>query len=358
MDIKTALPVPTRNEAWKGELPIPVAGVPHDSAGYIQSFSKDDAKSYQQFYRQYGFVVIHEVLSSADCSLTVDEIWSVLGKMGGFKRDDSKTWSNGWSKTGIECEGMIGHGAIFAPMAVKNRANPAMLSVAQTLLNESKLLVSHDRYGVFRPAKSDPAFATGANLHLDMNPWRPVGDGITKQLLGDLTYTHPKGGDFLAENNLPLQLPALQMLVNLEDNRFDDGGLQLVPFTNGQSYVAKWASKHRKSLLGGEESDGPYGLEDNFIRLDDDDAMHKRAIRVTARAGSLIMWDKRVIHGSRPNKSDRFRYAQFFLFFPKRSVDPTRMKKRSTAVAKGLKSAGIDTTTLPASTKSLLGLDV
>ena len=97
------------------------------------------------------------------------------------------------------------------------------------------------------------------------------------------------------------------------------------------------------------KSTAPYTLDDNFIRLDDNDPVRAQAIRVTSRAGSLIVWDKRMVHGSLPNQSNRFRYAQFFLMAPRSAValDAERAERRRRAVLKGLKCAGVNPKTLP-----------
>ena len=42
------------------------------------------------------------------------------------------------------------------------------------MLGTEDLIVNHDRYGMFRPAKEHPERATMTNLHLDMNPWNYI----------------------------------------------------------------------------------------------------------------------------------------------------------------------------------------
>ena len=41
------------------------------------------------------------------------------------------------------------------------------------------------------------------------------------------------------------------------------------------------------------------------------DAIHTRSRRVPLRAGSLLLWNQCTVHGTRPNDSDHFRFAQF-----------------------------------------------
>jgi hypothetical protein len=416
-----------------GALSRAVSPVPLDAEGYVQSFSPSQVDAYRRFYDEYGFVVIHSVLPEADCSATIDEIWAIIenrtkqtcgvglrnkrAKAGNaVYREDEKSWQDDdrWlaavGPVSVR-EGMVGTGAIFAPRAIQNRYNPLMLGVAQTLLEESDLIVSHDRYGIFRPTAKSGAGSTVGNLHLDMNPWRfaalqneakkarsspkarvfsgspkgvggsPKGSGSPRSVtaktaraarpprlaaakarakvrmdeglvrLHELQYDDP--GDFLEENNLPLRAdrPAIQMLINLADNKELDGGLIVVPSFPSQQFLA-WTNSHRKSMLNepyDSKSTAPYTLDDNFIRLDDNDPVRAQAIRVTSRAGSLIVWDKRMVHGSLPNQSNRFRYAQFFLMAPRSAValDAERAERRRRAVLKGLKCAGVNPKTLP-----------
>lgn len=374
-----------------------------DEEGYTRSFRVDEADRILAFYDRYGFVVVRDVLGPADCAATISEIWSIIEARGQLKtkakpkpkskaastsaseakavavsRTNPGSWDPNWAwaaavgPVSIK-EGMVGTGAIFAPQAIKNRYNPAMLRVAQLLLGDDDLIVSHDRYGIFRPTLGHPERATTSNLHLDMNPWRfisltaseqkartreernkPVRSAAKKAAeamegSSDEGLARLRGlqyddiGDFLEENNLPLRQnkPSVQMLINLADNRDEDGGLVVVPQFPSKQFLA-WTKAKRQSMLG-------YSLDDNFIRLYDDDPLQRQAMRVASRAGSLIVWDKRMVHGSHPNQSANFRYAQFFLMAPRSAValDAQRSKRRRLAVLAGLKSARIDPAALP-----------
>ena len=46
------------------------------------------------------------------------------------------------------------------------------------------------------------------------------------------------------------------------------------------------------------------------------DLLDKLAQRVTMRAGSMVVWDSIMPHGSAPNDSNRIRFAQFIKMFP------------------------------------------
>ena len=52
------------------------------------------------------------------------------------------------------------------------------------------------------------------------------------------------------------------------------------------------------------------------------------------RAGSLLIWDQRVVHGSSPNHSHKFRVAQFIRAFQESSVSSSRFEARSAYLKK------------------------
>ena len=87
-------------------------------------------------------------------------------------------------------------------------------------------MVNHDRYGLFRPTQlrvrgaKHPEWATNKNLHFDANVWK-VCEGAKPP-----DYPHyQRESDLITENNIiDLERPHAQGLINLIDNRQDDGG--------------------------------------------------------------------------------------------------------------------------------------
>ncbi len=51
-----------------------------DADGFVQSFDPDQVDEYMNFFEQYGFVVVNNVLSGDQVNATVDEIWTELEK--------------------------------------------------------------------------------------------------------------------------------------------------------------------------------------------------------------------------------------------------------------------------------------
>lgn len=147
-----------------------------------------------------------------------------------------KTNLNSWP--GMMDEGILGSLPLFTKQSFINRLNPKIYSVFSHLLKRKDLWVSIDRYAFFRPTKGvmingkkvdKPHWKTIPNIHLDMNPW--------------LYYDNEKknkyeNGVFDSYDNLELfcveynqygkasdNILKLQALINLIDNRVEDGGI-------------------------------------------------------------------------------------------------------------------------------------
>jgi len=239
-------------------------------------------------------------------------------------------------------EGIVGTPPVFTVQALKNRQNPEVYKVFANILGRKDLLANHDRYGLFRPTTnlklsdgtkvSNSNWKTINNLHIDMNPWMHVEDPVATQseeILSRLRYK--RRDEFIAENNevgvlVDNQLN-LQGLINLADNYKEDGGFHIIPGFKEHFVECTTRNDHLKKR---------YGKKMTFIVLPENDKLHKQSKRVTARAGSLVVWDQRTVHGSAPNKSDRARYAQFIKYFPATPMNPERKEARKAAIAEAL----------------------
>jgi len=288
---------------------------------------------------------VKNVLTEEECKDTINDIWEYLKIKAKIDKNDPKTWENDrWRYTGLWNEGIVGDDPIFTKRALLNRQNPNIYKACSTILNRKDLMVNHDRYGFFRATKYPEdddgyraAWFTDYNLHLDMNPWNYIDESSSSidEILNSLNYKTTQ--DFIAENNYVKNLKqkelSIQCLINLADNKEQDGGFQLVPGFN--NHIVEWANATKARLSSS------YGKRNNFIVLPKKEPFHKNAIRITSRAGSIVIWNQTVIHGSRPNMSENNRYAQFFRMFP--AIDPTtnagshrRWEKRRESLRKQL----------------------
>ena len=129
----------------------------------------------------------------------------------------------------------------------------------------------------------------------------------------------------------------VQGLVNLADNREEDGGFWLLP--GFHKYLTQWAADNRDLI-------NIYGLHNHFIMIVKHriPELYAAACHISSRAGSAILWDQRTMHGSRANRSRYPRYAQFFKMFPAihPAMTPDRAERRRQAILAKLRAVNID----------------
>jgi len=279
---------------------------------------------------------VNKVFTPKECELTIDDIWAYIEEHSEAQRKDPESWHrNNWRNTGIVIEGIIGGSCIFTERTLENRQNPRLHKAFSLVLNNEKLFVNQDRYGLFRPTKGKfgkPEHATKANVHMDMNPWMFVEDNdnsYSEEILSKLNYKADM--QYIIENNeVGVLNPKcfqlnVQGLVNLYDNKMEDGGFHLVP--GFKNVLEKWAKQNDRLR-------SYFGKHEMFVVIPNQENVTKMAKRVTCRAGSAVLWDQRTLHGSRENNSENFRAAQFFKFFPALDLKTPRAIARAESIKK------------------------
>ncbi|XP_065177874.1 putative phytanoyl-CoA dioxygenase isoform X2 [Sycon ciliatum] len=318
-----------------------------DDPRYVQSFNLDEAEAYRTFFKQHGFVVIRDAISQEACNQSIDEMWEYiedrgyelhrwlppmmvdhvnrlvtpdqLGKVlnkSRIRRDDPSSWSNDWPP--LDGAGIVGALPVFTRQALLNRQNPNVYEAFANIM-ERKL-----------------------------NPWRHTldddlvmvqGTREAQRSVADLKYIDPN--DFFLENNeIGMESEPqvnTQGMLNLADNLEEDGGFHLV--VGFHKELASW-SRSTRDLIA------QYFMDKNFIPVHGHDPMYKQPQRVPMRAGSLLIWDQRVAHGSRPNNSTRARYVQFVKMFPSINLRSERAKYRGQLIKDKVELAGVDLTDL------------
>ena len=387
-DVPGCLPIKNSSEVTDTNTRSDDANRSSEGVSYEQTVS-DDA---MRFFRRYGFVVFRDVLSDAQCEKTRDEIFAQLetGSEKKFNRSDYDSYESLSSVT----YGLAPDPAVFSPHIVANRQNENVAKCLSKILKiddckswSSNLLVSQDRWCVYRPTRAGevqvpikcggsdtdieksktpikiqtedkPEWKTRGNLHLDLNPWTWKGSEknlskIHKNCLSvadSLPFDSLR--DFSRETNCVYEAtgPHCQGLIALLDNKTSDGGLQLVPgfHTVFDDWLmglgndpSKYAETHddwnHNRLVVRAEGAGSFKFGDL------DTEIYRRAIRVSMREGSFVLWDQRVVHGSSPNDSHNFRVAQFIKGFRRDKVGSGRLKRRTSLIAKHLELAGEET---------------
>ena len=212
--------------------------------------------------------------------------------------------------------------SVFSPAIVANRCNARVFGAFGLVYGHSDVVSNHDRWLVFRPTAQDASWKTRRGVHLDMNPWK---------WSSDATFDADSMIRLVEENNIGSRSLGLrcQGVLNLCDNLDADGGLQIVP--GFHRHFDEWA----KSL-------GPVAdTSSRSFEFDVTQSIAKQAQRVTMRAGSIVIWDQRCAHGSRPNASGRVRMAQFLSYLPVKHLSVSQRTKRADDVAARLRRAGL-----------------
>ena len=227
-----------------------------------------------------GFTVLPSVLTSDECSVIRDKIWSWLENVGtGIQRDKPETWkSASWP---INLHGILQYSIGHEQFAWDVRQHPAVHDAFKKLWvhfgveekRASDLLVSFDGVCIM-PA---PELA---GWGMKQKPWPHTDQGVDAK-----PYSSKSRG-----------VSCIQGVVNLADVNENDATLIVYP--GSHNYHAELL----KTRHTGDKS--------GWVRLGDgDDAWLAergcRPTRVTGKAGDMFLWDSRTIHCNTPPRLPR-----------------------------------------------------
>lgn len=349
----------------------PPTQLPTDADGFVVSFHKDilddeiSKREVVKFFDLYGFVVFRDVLTPEDCEGTASEILDQLeSQYTLFRRGEIDTYSALSSET----YGLAKEPAIFTPNIIKNRCNEYVVKALRMLLKDEDILLSHDRWCFYRPTKiirssgeeqNIPEWRTRSSLHLDLNPWLYM-QHVTPTSQHVLEYQSIR--DFSKEMNSVTHqnAPHVQGVLSITDNRMNDGGTVVVPGFHG--VFTDWV----KSLGPMSEYMKHNNLTTNRLvwrghgagsfKFAEEDPIHSLKRRVTLRAGSFLVWDQRVVHGSMPNSSTNTRIVQFVKAFRRHGVPIQQLDARRKSIQRHMRKAGTLNLDLTTDMQQVLGI--
>lgn len=337
-------------------------------SSFIKSFFLDQEKEWMEFFDEYGFVVIRDVLSKEEVDATVNEIWNIIEFKDGKRakelemikkvcnledkpvilpdKNDPRTWTikdNGWPV--MANVGLLGADTSFDKQALLNRFNPNIYKVFSKIYKTDKLWCSFDRYGFIRPTKNIDMGGkkidklewktTEKWLHLDMNPYK-VGSNECN--------FDPKRLNFISENNDNYtDSIKLQGILSLVDAKEETGGFLCIP--GFHKYLLKWADDRKNEL----------SRVPDFFNIPKDDEIQNYTQKIPVRAGSLIIWNSMLPHCNFPNDSDQPRICQYLKHFPARTNAPKEFLEHRKKIILDHLPKDIE---LNDFRKSLLGLDL
>jgi ectoine hydroxylase-related dioxygenase (phytanoyl-CoA dioxygenase family) len=293
--------------------------------------SIDDVGGVVACFRENGVVAITGILTATECTDTLAD----MALPAGTSVLDPTTYAEMDSE--LNRFGVIGHKSLFTATLLRNRCHPNVVRAYELLYGHDDLLAQHDRVAVMRPYYSasgveQPVHDTPFSypgVHLDVNvPSFVSDDGYDAEItafLQRLTYADDR--DFTSENNAKHVSwgQHIQGVLNLIDNREEDGGFQCVPMADCGAWLREWG----KTVKGPREPNGKFVFDaKTFGKLG------FVAERVPCPAGTLICFDAALPHGTQPNRSDRPRAIQFLRYIPRLALPAETRKQRAAAIAR------------------------
>lgn len=215
-----------------------------------------------RFFDEHGYVVVDNVIPTADCEAVIDALFAFLGM--------DRNAPSDWYREPLRRGGMV---EIYQHQALWNtRQNPQMHRLFAELLGTERLCVTIDRVGFKPPYRSDhPEYDHHGFTHWDVDTSR-----------------------------LPLPF-GVQGVLCLTDTEANMGGFSCVPGLHRD--LEEWIAKQPA---------------DRNPRVPDLTTLPagKSVVPIPARAGAMIIWNNLLLHGNGRNVSDRPRFSQYISMFP------------------------------------------
>lgn len=212
----------------------------------------------RSLFEKCGYMVVPTGIEGEKLRAVVDVIWDFLG----MDPNDPDDWYRAPHSPG----GMI---ELYQHQALWDlRQHARLYQIFRELHGTGRLEVSTDRVSMKPPVRPDhPDYAHPGFIHWDL----------------DATNPPPPGKAWV------------QGVVALTDTTADQGGFQCVPTAYSQFYdiVQTLTDQERKT------------------RRPDVEGRGLKVEPIACKAGDLIIWDVRLLHGNGMNRSDRPRLAQY-----------------------------------------------
>ena len=302
---------------WNEILPK----LPFDDEGYVQSFDiilnvDDDVMNrnkdeIQQFFNQYGVVVIRDVIDEKEAELSNSELFDfVEDSFKGLNRNDPSTWHK---ITGNSAKlGMITDFPVMTPQLTRNRINSKLYTAYSYILDTpiDNLYTNIGRVGWMRPTKNiqfDPD-----KPREDRPEWKTL-DGTTWLHLDyDPLTNHCTTFGLMPRNQVKdAQIDTFpyvrtQGILALDDCTVNDGGFQCVPgFHNIMKSV--WIEQMGEDRIKS-------GIMGHRYQFKKEDPVIEYITKCPIRKGSFLVWNSKLPHNNFPNDSDHGRNNQYIKY--------------------------------------------
>lgn len=295
-----------------------------------------DLAAVRQCYDQHGVVGVTGVLSPEECQqLITDGLEPSLPA--GCRFDDIGSYS--LADPVLNRYGVINKHALFNKGILTARLHAKVAAAYSAVYGREDVIACHDRAAWMRPAAINSCWDTPftwPGLHLDVSArgFYEIERSRVDGFLAGLDYLN---GGFVGENNAKhvSMGRTVQGVLNLLDNADEDGGFHCVPGMFGAN-LAAWVAQH--TTLPEPQINGRYDLRS----FGPDAEIGAEAVRVPCPAGTLILFDATLPHGTRPNSSTRSRAILFLRYICPETLPPEAWRNRNAAVRKAVQEAGFE----------------
>mmetsp|Transcript_105817 Transcript_105817/g.183985 ORF Transcript_105817/g.183985 Transcript_105817/m.183985 type:complete len:589 (+) Transcript_105817:67-1833(+) len=286
-----------------------------------------DLEAVRSCFERYGVVGVTGVLSREECRVLVSEgLEPELPD--GCHMDQPETYD--LADANMNRYGVVGKKTLFSRALLEARLHPHVVAAYKAVHNREDVFACHDRYAWMRPTEMNKAWDTPftwPGLHFDVNLRSYFGlrRAEVDEFLAGSDYGNSDG--FVRENNAKHESMGrtVQGVLNVFDNAEEDGGFQCVPGFFGQA-LKDWVTNH--PALPAAEPNGRY----NLGGCGTDSRLGAQAVRVPCPAGTLILFDATLPHGTRPNTSSRNRAILFLRYLTSEELPPLAWRNRNAAL--------------------------
>ena len=273
---------------------------PLTSEGYAHSINPECEEMILSHLQTYGLVVV-PVLSGSECTETLQAFFkesNVQQRPVATEKLslDPRTWgSTNWPN---KSHFLVRRRPTISLEATLVRTHPVIHRVFAAIFGTDQLQTSIDRWGVMRGTvniptrqgdgtivpQDHPEWRQNLRLHWDMNPWAYIN---TQESMQKQRY---------------------QALVDILDSPIDVGGFRAVPGSH-LHYLEQWAKRHDKPK--------DYNMTSyRSVKILDDDPMQHLSQKIPIKAGDMLIFDSRLLHGTFPNHSPSMRLVQYVRMMP------------------------------------------
>lgn len=295
-----------------------------------------DLEAVRACYEQYGVVGVTGVLSPDEClQLITNGLEPCLPEGCSMRREETFTMAD----AAMNRFGVVGKGVLFNPAILSARLHPNVSAAYAAVHGRTDVFASHDRFAWMRPVALNAAWDTPFSwpgLHFDVN-LRSYFEGSRLGVDEFLCSIDYNTGNFVAESNAKhcTMGRTVQGVLSLLDNEEEDGGFHCVPGMFGPA-LQNWVREH--SDLPAPKVNGRYNLKD----YGPDAILGRDARRVPCPAGTLILFDATLPHGTKPNISARSRAILFMRYITSDELPAQAWRNRNAALRRVAEEIGFE----------------